>query len=267
MKNLALVSATLAAIAVACSSTSSTPGLTCGPGTAAVAGQCLPSEDAGSSDSSLSQDVRAQEAASPYDAGTDAAESSTSDAGEAGPASGDGGDASSLDANVDAGPSDPCPMTGGPVWFDCDTQCNPASGDHAACQQATCSGGGSLASGSVNPQGPGTIRTPAAPGTDPKCATDCPALGLAYGISATLAPFNNTAYQVTVSPPWYLVTTSAPFCTTPMFPVAGGCLHFDGTASETIYIITSDPNAPARNVTITPTIVEIWSRVVDRPSA
>jgi hypothetical protein len=245
-KTFALVSTSLVAIVAACSSTSSPPGITCGRGTTLADGQCVASDDSGPSDSSLSEEGPVQEAAVPQDASPDATESSAPDA--------DGGDALSLDSSVEAGPSDPCPTTGA-FWFDCDTQCNPRPGDHMACQQATCTGGGSLSSGSVNPQGTSTIRTPAAPGTDPKCATDCPALGLAYGISATLAPFNNTAYQVTVSPPWYLVSTSAPFCTTSMFPATTGCLSFDGTAPETIYIITSDPNAPARNVKMTPTIV------------
>ncbi len=107
-------------------------------------------------------------------------------------------------------------------------------------------------SGSVN-SGYGTwvIRTPSMPGSDSTCATDCPAQPWAFGLSVTVGPsYGHKGYAVTVAPPWYLITgTNTPFCPKNSTMLPPNCLWFDGTTSELLYVVTNDPNAPARNVT------------------
>ena len=232
-----------------CSSSTNSAGVKCGPGTTLIDSSCVPS----GADAATATDSAVPDDANGGPGPDGAADGAVADA------SSDSSGGSTMDRASDVGLdgpdglSDPCPNPmNASFWFNCDTQCNPAAGDHAACQKATCSALGTLMSGSLGQTGfpEYIIRTPANPGTDPTCATDCPAHPWAYGISATLAADNGTPYKVTVSPPWYLVGTTTPFCTNAMFTSVTPCINFDGLVDEVVYIVTMDPNAPARDVVI-----------------
>lgn len=240
----------VAASVVACSGTPET--VTCGPGTTLVGSQCAASQDASVSDSSPALDGTTPDAF-------------TSDA--YAPAQ-DGSLDSSLLSDGDAGepPPDPCPIFGPitidggqhfqQVNYDCDPACattpwDGSQSDQAACASATCSGGETLMACSTfcsgNTADLTAIRTPNAPGIDSACAKNCPANPWAYGISATYYGIG-VGYTVKVSPPWYLVSgTTTPFCPDATSPPTN-CLWFDGTTNPIVYIVTTDPNAPARNV-------------------
>jgi hypothetical protein len=154
--------------------------------------------------------------------------------------------------------SDPCPVfvpSYTLVDLDCDPACvNQSTGQGANCARVSCAGKGTLSAGVPVLANTSVVRTPRAPGVDPLCADDCPSHSWAYGLSITVTantPPNQgiQPYKVTVSPPWYLISgTSTPFCQALDASGPTGCLWFDGSSGETIYVVTNDPNAPARNV-------------------
>jgi len=239
-----------------CSSSSSSSGVTCGAGTTQVGGQCIAAQDGSTMDSAVA---------------TDASDGSTTQDS----AAGDG--ASTTDAAGDAPAetgepaSDPCPDPNSQVLllaFDCDKTCCATPGSCSAnlndagvdpvCPMATC--GISPFQIMFDPGQAFVIRTPDAPGTDPSCVSACPADGYVYGLGLDSTAGGNYWLQVAVGSPWEIITNSgAPYCTDSTSKVSTNCVSF-ATAqvvSPTFYVMTKDPNAPARNIIITSSSTQI----------
>jgi hypothetical protein len=237
---------------VGCSSSSSSPGVTCGAGTTEVNGQCVAAQDAGTTDSAGAND--SSDASTAHDS-----------AGGDGPAPTDAArDASGIDAGEP--PSDQCPDPNSstmPVCLDCDKTCcatDPGcssaandAGVDPACAMATC-GSGSI-SAEMFAQAC-VVRTPNAPGTDPSCASLCPADGYVYGLGFSTSQSSNWL-MVTVGSPWEVVAGSqTPYCTDSTSKVTTNCASFATAVTSAFYVMTKDPNAPARNITVTPSLTQ-----------
>ncbi len=162
-------------------------------------------------------------------------------------------------APADAAPADdPCP-TDTFVALECDPACGDA--DVATCASAGC---GLTHSVSLPAHElPYVIRTPSGPGTDAACASQCPGSGYVYGLGFVIPdgpPYRDppTAFQVSVDPPWVIITDSPsvssghfptrPYCDVPDADVESNCVSFVPGASGSIYVMTKDPAAPARNI-------------------
>ena len=229
---------------VACSSSGGSPsGVSCGPGTQQSANQCVASTDGGVVDSAVS---------------ADAAESGVLDASLDVPTATDSGPHPADASDAAVYQSDPCPTSTllMPVAFDCDPTCcsqdpNCAQQKNDAgidpdCPWATCAAGPTnLTTSGVNL----TTRTADAPGTDPQCASRCPSGGYVYGFGFTLDAANPWV-QIQVGPPWDIITNSqSPYCTDANSSVSTtGCATIATLVNPTVYIMTRDPSAPARNI-------------------
>jgi hypothetical protein len=230
----------------------------CGAGTTLSGSDCV-AADGGLEDATSGFDAHAADGATTADATT--ADVTLQDgSADARPPE----DASNADGSGEAGepPPDPCPeQTPPPVdvgYIDCDSTCCAANADcdgnvpeATYCTDSTCSTGPFM----VRDQGVDSfiVRTPDHPGSNATCATRCPGSGFAYGVGVTLDPTHVTPVQVTVGPPWEIVGYSTtPYCPDSNSTVATtGCLFLNALAGGSIYIMTKDPNAPARNVTFT----------------
>lgn len=182
-----------------------------------------PAVDGSSTDSDTHGDANDEDGSSPSDAGA------------------------SNDANSDPDAMpDPCPS---PLmsYMVCDSACPGPSNSSSQCAQAMC--GASVPISTPPPADFATfVRTPNAPGVDPNCAQECPSGGWVYGLGFQVNPIPD-AYTVKVGPPWeiFVASTMAPFCPMPNFaPVS--CMTIPSYSSGAIFVMTKDPNAPARNI-------------------
>jgi hypothetical protein len=228
----------LALAAVSCSGSSANIGgdTNCGAGTGNA---CIVADAASDTTSQTSSD-----AAGPTDATT-----SDQQAGDSGPLA----DASH-DADAEP-PPDACPVENSSLYLELD--CDPACQKHGSepqCSQVTC--GPSVNMTLSLPVQASVIRTPQAPGMDPNCATQCGPGTLTYGMGFSV-PYKSSAPQgwvARVSPPWQIVTNpTTPFCHDGPYVVGPAqCVRVGANGvNETMFLVTSDPSAPARNVTLT----------------
>lgn len=244
---MGILGALVAPLTLGCGSDGSAlntpPALTCGAGTVAVGGECVP-----------------------VDGGTGGAAGSGGAAGQGGTAGAAGSSTGGEDAGADAmeaggggpGPDDdPCPAQ--PVELDCSDQCG---GPTALCAGATCSlepfSSVIIEDSSAYPY---VFRTPSHPGVDPACEAACqeqtyfpqtiaPAK---YGMIVTVnAPDDQSkVLKVKVGPPWWIEITaeSVPYYCLDWSPVQD-CQVDTQATGLTVMILTDDPNAPARNVVL-----------------
>jgi hypothetical protein len=229
-------------ISAACSSTGSSVGATCGPGTFLQSGQCLPVAFDGGVDAPLDTGTPMADATTEggYDAEANAEASSTADV-----VFDDGvSDASEAGDQV---ASDPCPPS---AFYDCDPVCCAA---HPGCQPNNC-----LPIECPNPQAllPAeskfVIRTPDHPGANAQCVAACPQDGFVYGIGFTIDSLSSIRTAlVSVEPPWEVVEVyPASYCTNSRSIVAQpGCSPLPIGVGSAINIVTRDPNASGRNIT------------------
>jgi hypothetical protein len=186
--------------------------------------------------------------------GTDAGDDGTISTGE---------DASDHDGTTgpdgtprDAGPdtaSDPCP-SGPPASYpdmDCDQTCSDAG--TSFCATVKCGPTVSAIVGFDNGfrvAFPYRIRTPEGPGIDPNCAAQCPAGGYVYGIGVkTNTAYTGSSFIVKVGAPWEIIQGSqVPYCSDTNSLPPRQCAWFANLSPTPIYIMTKDPNAPARDI-------------------
>jgi hypothetical protein len=158
------------------------------------------------------------------------------------------------DASPDAphSPPDMCPVEPGPrfVFLDCDPKCSPRT--LADCAQTTCAPAPRLTLGwtqSTPLTLPYVLRTPDEPGVDPNCEAQCPGQGFAYGLGFKVDASRSGALQLKVAPPWFIiVATETPYCADQHAAPPQQCIWISSTDPRPIYIMTKDPQAPARNV-------------------
>jgi len=224
----------VAAWMAACSSSSAPGTATCGAGTTLAGSQCV-AVDASVTDSAGTPDTIGNEGAT-VEAGADAPQDVTVD---------------SWRVDAEAGPpaSDACPSGSGSVTIlDCDPSC---AGSLSTCLTASC-GGGPMALPQNSPVM--VVRTPDAPGTDPACTAACAASGYAYGLGFTFPGIGPVgAVLITVGPPWEIVIGGDPYCDyydAGQGSVTQGCVSADWQGGDSFFIMTKDPNAAARNITI-----------------
>jgi hypothetical protein len=119
--------------------------------------------------------------------------------------------------------------------------------NQASCSTTTCANG-PLNIGTGNDF---VIRTPNAPGVDPACASRCPSGGYVFGVGLDFAN-GGPWITIGVGAPWEIVSGSrSPFCADSTSQVTTtGCLSFATATNPNVYIMTKDPNAPARNITV-----------------
>lgn len=256
----AAISAAVAAIVAACGGHSVTNTAECAAGTSPYNGVCVIPEAGGGGDAYLAPDsVEADSGAdAPSDVGADAATKTDALMGDDAPSN----DATAaIDAPDTSSPSDPCPSNSNDttVLINCDPHCGDAG--PTACLPATC-GHGPITlpyPSGLLPQS-FVIRTPEAPGTDPNCALDCPGSGYAYGIGIELpgTGVQGGGFQLTVEPPWMIVGFGKPYCDYQVVDdaeapgaVASHCWWADTVGGYQLFVVTTDPNAPARNIRIT----------------
>jgi hypothetical protein len=166
-------------------------------------------------------------------------------------------DGSSLDAQDAATAADPCPTSGptGGVELDCDRTCCSAdpvcvsqeddAGTIPRCTAASCSGA-PIALPTIAAEYY-VVRTPNAPGADPACAQNCSSGSYAYGLGFQLNTNQPNGVSVTVGSPWVIVQSSTPYCPEADAAAQTGCVYID--VYKPVYVLTTDPNAPARNIT------------------
>ncbi|HLK39864.1 MAG TPA: hypothetical protein VKU41_24075 [Polyangiaceae bacterium] len=227
---------------VGCSGNSANLQTTCGPGTTVVGGQCVVVGDAGSA--SGSADSAAGESASGAMGGVGTDGSVGGGDTGAPPASDDGG-SSAPDGSAnhppttDAGPSDPCYAS--MTFMNCDSSC--ADKPSTWCPQSTC---GKMVTALAEPGAPiAYVRTPPAPGVDPACSAACASGGFVYGVGVQVS---GGGFVVKAPPPWQIIANSqTPFCPD-AHSTTSSCAYFPTNATGTLYLVTHDPNAPARNI-------------------
>lgn len=156
-----------------------------------------------------------------------------------------------LDVQGDVTPDGPGtnddPCVASTSEYDCSGQCAALA---PQCAGATCS---ATATSIRIPSLPFTIRTPAEPGTDPACTTLCSNGPVVYGFRITVGDvfpqYIFDSIKVTVDPPWSIVSSAMPtgFCSTPRLQCA--------FATDVVHVVTTDPHAPSRNVSIVATKV------------
>ena len=127
-----------------------------------------------------------------------------------------------------------------------------------SCAGATCAGGPLKITVAAADGVPTIVRTPDRPGVDPACAAACPMGGYVYGLGLEY-PGSEMPIMVTVGPPWELFIgfNNTLYC--PFFdagkggstPVKTSCLSETFVNDEIIFVMTKDPNAPARDISIT----------------
>jgi hypothetical protein len=240
--NVALIAPPLGLIVLgACSggTTPSTP--TCGPGTLLRSGECVvAATNEGGSD----------EGGAPLE---DSSDSPQPD-GEAEAKSADAAtvDSSSADAAADSptgSSADPCPSSTYTVLQNCDPTCGALT---TSCANSTCQTGihSSLGTSAQNPL-PAVIRTPDAPTTDPACHSKCPTSAFTYGLGY-LVDF--PAVNIHVSPPWLVAYYPLAVGIDPNYCLAASqlssCVHIPAGTQSLLYIMTTAPSPPARNVYI-----------------
>ncbi len=221
-------------VAVACSG-SPTPLLStpCGPGTTFFQGQCVLAQDAGAAadgESGLTTDGGQRSDATPE-----------SDARQ------DVLDGSASPGSPDAPPqSDPCPSQSSTfIVLQCDSRCPAMS--TALCAETTC-GPKIVMSANFDKNLPVVVRTPEAPGTDARCQLQCPSAGFVYGIGFDLYPPSAVPFVAWVDPPWTIVASQTPYCPDAQLGAEGNCIRYAATGGGGFFVMTQDPNAPARNV-------------------
>ena len=140
---------------------------------------------------------------------------------------------------------DPCPE--GSV-LDCSGQCG-ASAD-PLCEKGYCghdSGGIVLGSDFIPPYTdfPMTVRTPARPGLDPDCDCEWERFGIQFRVSNP----NDSTVRLSVEPPWWIEFDYRDYDD---YCRLGRDRHQCVVVEDAIYayVLTSDPDAPARNLTI-----------------
>jgi hypothetical protein len=99
------------------------------------------------------------------------------------------------------------------------------------------------------------MRTPDHPGVDPKCQPRCGAGNTDYAMAFRLSlPFYRRGVRITVGAPWLIApyNTYYPYCMKPggsPSPPVSGCVYAPVDFYD-FMIVTTDPNAPSRNVII-----------------
>lgn len=95
------------------------------------------------------------------------------------------------------------------------------------------------------------VRTPEAPGVDPRCTSLCPSDGYVYGVGLSLSV--EPWVLVEVAPPWEIITSSqTPYCADSLAKVSTvACAAVATHVNGNVYVMTRDPAAPARNITLT----------------
>jgi hypothetical protein len=216
--------------------------LACGAGTQEVNRTCVA--------------LPADAGAAPFDATTEVAAPPVGDSG-----AGDEGPPSAADAGQDTAPpeppSDPCPDVANPgafVALDCDSKC--PGGVAGSCDAYTCALTVTGIMGRVNGtplSPPYQFRTPEAPGALSACTTQCPGSGYVYGLGFQIDTAYPGAFTVKVGPPWEVIKYSKlPYCTDATSFVVKTCAYLAYPPSGYVFIMTKDPNAPARNVLVEP---------------
>jgi hypothetical protein len=154
------------------------------------------------------------------------------------------------DATPDAEPApDPCPPAPPASLMVCDPACAGSSFTATSCSEAKCGPMAVLKLPSSD-QFPTSVRTPNAPGVDPNCQSQCPKDGWVYGIGLQIDTTYKDPFVVKVGAPWEIIHASeTPYCTDTHNYPPSPCAYVDpvGNANP-IYIMTKDPNAPARNI-------------------
>jgi hypothetical protein len=244
IRRVQLASAIIIALAIAaCSSTKG--GATCGPGTTIEGNECLAMPaDSGVADATNDSAPTAEASAGDTSA-------NGADASRDGATTVDGAEDSAKETGPD-GQADPCPQVPVAIVYDCAGDCGPGILNDSDCQSATCAGGKTLSAYPYNLDSTAeVIRTPSTPGTDPVCAANCPSVGWAYAFGVTVNPQSPAQnYKISVAAPWQLLVESTTNCLDASFYQPISCLNFYSSASQTFYVLTKDPNAPARNLTI-----------------
>jgi hypothetical protein len=228
----------------ACSGNGASVGMSCGPGTVAAKGECVSADGSvgGGLDSEAQLDV-----AITRDASADQGQDRLLQDGAVDERLLDDG---AVPADAAAEPpdlSDMCPVPSPSV------QCDPGCPNEtaSACAMAICNAQPTLEL--PQPAQLNTtlfeVRTPDRPGTDPRCVTQCPGDGYVYGLGLHMDWIGNI--KLSVGPPWVIVRND----TTKMLcdanaKVFQGCAVFESPPTQPVFIMTQDPNAPARNVMI-----------------
>jgi hypothetical protein len=260
--------------AVGCSSPVETPAnVQCGEGTTLVDDTCVVIDgsvgDVATDDARRAEDAADGTVASdaPKDGGGEDATSSDAsvvDSADGTPPSDSaiGGD---VDAGVDGGgidvgkdaaeigidalAADPCPTKTPDV--DCSGMCG---GPSTMCvPRYTCNGTYGVPPVLITSysQLPFTIRTPDHPGVDPGCQPRCGVDNIVWGfaIRVEILPFAYDGIKVSVGPGWkiYGYDTSHPFCLSSPSNLGQSC-RFDASSQYQVFVGTTDPAAPSRNV-------------------
>lgn len=231
--------------------------MTCGDGTQLVNGVCVPVDGGtGGSASGGSSGSGGTGGAVEGGSGQSGAAGDAGHSGSSGVSGARGGSGGTAD---DAGPGledEPCPSE--PLSMDCSGQCGVLSPD---CALGTCQ---ELWPDLIvdDPELlPFTFRTPSHPGVDPACEEWCSEpTATVYGLGATFyfspQPVG-VVLRAQVDLPWRIVMTDyldAQYCE----PNAAVCAVGWNSADISFQIVTDDPNAPARNVTV---------ELVDKPGS
>lgn len=218
----------------ACGGNSSEDGVTCGAGTVAASGSCVP-EDAGLEPDAASGGMPGDASLSDQQNPGDDAGGSTVDA----PSDAIAADSGALD--------DACPTT--PLYLNCDDECRgPSPECYAPGSRVTCSGGATTAAVYDHAAFPLVVRTPSHPGVDQKCIGECGESNTVFGVSLYVGVPDGSVYalRVTAPEPWRVrFSKFADFC---LDGASAGCSVYDYGTSIAVEIVTDDPNAPARNV-------------------
>ena len=219
-----------------CSGNSGALQTTCGPGTSLIGAQCVPNTDSGTANGTDASGG----AENPADgAGGPGADGTTGGDAGAPPGAGDAA-ASSSDASIDgpAGDADPCFVDLN--FSTCDKSC--AQVPPVSCPQSTC---GKMVTAQAAPGVPNYLRTPPAPGVDPACAAACPSGGFVWGVGVQVLTGD---FIVKTPPHWQVIANSqTPFCPD-SHSTTSSCAYFPHNAMGILYLVTDDPNSPARNI-------------------
>ncbi len=276
-KRARAISLTALCFAGGCSSDKAAPSVTCGAGTTLAGQECLPSgaTDAGTTGGEalhcgpgtvlLGQICEVdRDAAESVDAGGDTSANAPLDGGDAGfdavaaDSRGTGPDASDFDASgssQDGGsvPDDPCP-TGiniSQILRNCSTTCAAQS----SCSDIACQSASEVDLPSVD--GPEYVRTPSQPGMNVNCSVCSTSTAYSFTIRADTYQVASYHLRVTVSPPWSLATgysATNPLCydsaTATQCAIIAQGSSTAGGPYPWVYVVTNDPNAPARNIVI-----------------
>jgi hypothetical protein len=151
---------------------------------------------------------------------------------------------------------DACPVVQGtrfiPIYMDCDPKCVRYPSEATPCPQATC--GPTVALSFAQHGLPFQFRTPDRPGVDPNCDTQCPGGQYVYGLGFQDNKNFGVAVSIKVDPPWEIIRgKQKPFCELAGDPPPTQCAIIPWPllfGDDHIYVVTKDPNAPARNVLV-----------------